>query len=79
MQALLDPVPGKDPETNESGLNKERQQGFKGQWRTKDVPHETGVVRPVHPKLEFLNQPGNDTDCETQHKDIAPELRHLLI
>ena len=72
-------IPAEDPQTDEGRFQIESQEGFNGKRGAEDVAHEASVFRPVHPKLEFLDDPRNDTDGEVDEENLSPELGHFLI
>ena len=47
--------------------------------KVKNIAHEAGVFRPVHPEMEFLNDPRNDTHREVDQKQFSPEPCHQAI
>ena len=46
---------------------------FHRQRGAEDVADEAGVLAPVHPELEFLHDPGGDTDREVDQEQLAEE------
>ena len=76
VHALGKLIPAKDPDTQESRFQEESQQSFDRQRRPKDIADKAGIFRPVHPKLEFLDDACDHPQGEVDHKQFAPKLRH---
>lgn len=55
VRALRQFVPAEDPEPDEGRLEEECDQPLHRERCAEDVADESGVVRPVHPELELLN------------------------
>ena len=62
------------PDTQEGGFQKESHQGFDGQRRAENVANVARIFRPVHAKLEFLDDARDNADGEVDQKQLAPEL-----
>src|SRR5262245_21197813 len=73
VDARREPVPTEDPEAEEGRLEEERRQSLDGQRRTEHVADEPRVHRPVHPELEFLDEPGGDRDRDVDQQERPEE------
>ena len=74
VDAFREPVPAEDPEPEKGGLQEKSGQALHGQGAAKDVTHEAGIGRPVHPELELLNKPGHHSDRNID-KEQVPKKR----
>src|SRR5206468_10932693 len=75
MEARRELVPAEDPEAEERRLEEERGQSLDREWGAEDVAHELRVHGPVHPELEFLDEPGGDADGEVDEEERPEETR----
>ena len=75
MDLLRQLVPAEDPQPQEGGLEEEGDQGLQGQGRTEDVADEAGVLRPVHPELELLDDARHHSQGEVDQEQLPEELR----
>jgi hypothetical protein len=67
------PVPAENPQAEEGGFEEEREQGLDSERRTENVTDEPGISRPVHTKLEFLDNARDDTHGEVDQEQLAVE------
>ncbi len=67
-------VPAEDPQAQEGRLQEERQQPLDGQRGAEHVADEAGVVAPVHPELELLDDAGDHAEREVDQEELAEEL-----
>lgn len=58
------------------GKNNQRKQGHDRQRCAKDISYEAGIFRPVHPELEFIDNPHHNTDRNIDQRQLAPEFCH---
>jgi hypothetical protein len=70
-----EPVPSEDPQPEEGGLQEEGEQSLDRQGSAEDVTDEAGVVAPVHPELELLDDAGDQAQREVDREELAEELR----
>ena len=74
VQLLREAIPPEDPDAQEGRLEEEGRQTLHGQWTAEDVADEAGVVRPVHPELELLDQTGHHADGHVDQQQGPEEL-----
>ena len=70
-------VPAEQPQPEERRLEEERGQTLHRQRSAEHVADEARVLRPVHPELELLHQPGHHADRDVDHQQRAEEARQL--
>src|SRR5213594_1046371 len=68
-----------DPNAEERGFHEKCQQSLDGKRRAEDVAYIAGIFRPVHTKLEFLNDACDDANGEIDEEQFSPEFCHLAI
>ena len=73
VQPLGQHVPAEPPQPQEGRLEEEGGQALHRERRAEDVTDEARVLRPVHPELELLDEPGDDADGDVDDQDRAEE------
>jgi hypothetical protein len=73
MDALREPVPAEDPESEERRLEEEGCESLDRERCAEDVADELGVDGPVHSELELLHEPGRDADREVDEHERPEE------
>ena len=79
QEGCQEPHPGPEPiaaeqhQAEEPALQGEREHALGGQQAPEHVADEPGVLRPVHPERELLDEPGRDAHREHQPVDLHPE------
>ncbi len=63
---------------HEGTLHEEGDDTLDSQWRTEDVTHEPGIVRPVGAELELEDDTCGDTHGEVHAEQFLPELGSCL-
>ena len=74
-QPRTEPVAAEEHEPEEAALEEEGEHALGREEAAEHVADEARVVRPVHPELEFLDDPGGDPQREDQAVDLDPEER----
>ncbi|MPM29577.1 hypothetical protein SDC9_76117 [bioreactor metagenome] len=74
VHALGQPVAAEDPDAEEGGLHEEGQQRLESERGAEDVADHPGVLGPVHPELELLDDAGDDTHGEVDQEQLAEEI-----
>ena len=73
VQFLRDAIPAKDPNPQECALQEECNQTFHSKRRSENISHEAAIGRPVHTKLELLNNPSYNADSEVNKEELSKE------
>jgi len=79
VHALGKPVPAEQPQPEEGRLEEECRQALHRQRTSEDIAHEARVARPVHPELELLHDPGDDSDGNVDQQERPEEARHAAV
>ncbi len=60
-------------------LEEKRQQGLNRQRGAKNIADKTGILRPVHTKLKFLDDAGDHARGEVDQEQFSPEFGHAQV
>ena len=78
MEARRDFLPAEEHHGHEGRLHEEGHYALDCQWRTEDVAHKPGVVRPVGAELEFEDDARGHTHGEVHAEKLLPEFGSSL-
>ncbi|MCY1367537.1 hypothetical protein D9M69_544790 [compost metagenome] len=79
MQATPYPVPAKQHDPEETGLEEEGREHFIGQQRPGDAAGEVGETAPVGAELVGHDQPRDHAHAEVDGKDLRPEMVEIAV
>src|ERR1700752_2124951 len=68
-----------NPYPQECRFKEKGEQSFNGKRSTENVAHITGILRPVHTKLKFLNDACDYANGKINEKQFSPKFCHLTI